>query len=102
MNTPELSQSRHWSRKTIDCRNISHKGRLGLISQATEKRRRKSRASDTSWIVTCQAKALDVRRNRAHTGWPMVTPDDLARYGTIQKKSKKTKRGVWRRTFVLP
>jgi len=102
MNTPELSQSRHWSHKIIDRRNISHKGRLGLIAQATAKRRRKSRECDPSWIVTCQAKALDVRRYRADTCWPMVTPDDLARCGAIQEKSEKTKRAVWRRPFVLP
>ena len=102
INTPELDQSRHWSRKTIGCRKISHKGRLGLIAQATAKRRRKSRASDGDWIVTCQAKAFDLERNKVHTGWPMVTPDDLARYSTTQKKSKKTKRGIRRSTFVLP
>ena len=102
INTPGLSQSRHWSRKTIDCRKISYKGRLSLIAQASAKRRRKSRASDGGWIVTCLDKAVDVRRNKVHTGWPMVTPDDLARYSTTQNKSKKTKRGIWRGTFVLP
>ena len=102
INTPGLGQSNHWSRKTIDCRNISRKGRLGLIAQATAKCRRKSKESDGSWIMTCQAKAFDVGQNRAHTGWAMVTLDDPARYGTTKKKSQKTKRSIWRGTFVLP
>ena len=102
INTPGLGQSRHWSRKTIDCRKISHKGCLGLIAQASAKRQRKSRASDGGWIATCLAKTFNVGRNKVHTGWPTVTTGDLARYSTTQKKSKKTKRGIWRGTFVLP
>lgn len=51
----------------------------------------------------CRAGGFDIGGNMVHTGWALADPKTgPARYQRIEARSRKSKYGLWRGTFMTP